>query len=409
MSAPRPPRPPRINPQVSRLAGHETIPKVEERDGLYGQDANGNARAAGGADTANRRSGGGGADAGDLSETAGEAAVAGADNAADATRRRFAGNSLGKVRDRIRRSRKTEATDKRGILWGRRRTDVDSAPAPSSDASARKLVPNAVARSAGNATHNKGIEILSGSHDQVADLRARAREKRRARWTLILYRLAAALAVIAVVAAGIWVVWFSPIFALNANNLTITGSSDDFDDSAVVAQVEAQAGIPLLRVDLAAIEAAAAEDPAVLEAEASLDWPTGVQVEITRRVPVFAVEHGSTYDYVATDGVTVSSGNASVGDLLILSMDGYGTDRAAEQIELAVAVYSNLGEDLLEQVESLKVTGRSVSLLLTSGATVVWGTEADSDLKGQILDLLVAEVSASTYDVSDPSRPVTTD
>lgn len=259
---------------------------------------------------------------------------------------------------------------------------------------------------------SQGVEILSSKEERIIDLsklrNERRKERCRAQWAVIFYRALATLAVGGVLAGIVWASWFSPLFALNAQRVTVTGEVDEFDSTTLMQVIADQEGTPLLRLDLEAIEAAALTDPNVLEAVATRDWPNGVTVEIELRIPAFAIAEGGSYQYVATDGVAVSSGNADAGDLLVLNVtEKAGTDSYSQAIELAIEVYSNLGEDLLEQVESMEVSARSVNLLLTSGATAAWGNATDSDLKGQVLELLISQRSASKYDVSDPARPVT--
>ena len=54
---------------------------------------------------------------------------------------------------------------------------------------------------------------------------------------------------------------------------------------------------------------------------------------------------------------------------------------------------------------SATTTGQ-VTLVLSSGAHVVWGDSTDSDLKAEVLKVLLQQ-SASTYDVSSPHSPTT--
>ena len=52
-------------------------------------------------------------------------------------------------------------------------------------------------------------------------------------------------------------------------------------------------------------------------------------------------------------------------------------------------------------------TGSQVSFTLRGGQVVKWGTSADAPQKARVLATLLANVTASTYDVSSPNHPVT--
>lgn len=47
-----------------------------------------------------------------------------------------------------------------------------------------------------------------------------------------------------------------------------------------------------------------------------------------------------------------------------------------------------------------------ISLVLDSGATIIWGDESNNELKAKVIAVL-AQRNASTYDLTDPARPVT--
>lgn len=383
MSTPRPPRVPRVVSQTASTASPDSQLETSSQSsaGEQGQPKQS-------------------VDKAETAEKAGKRAKAGKTGWVD---------SLGRAAKRGTKpgtKRETSQESKREVKRGKDKDKVAAAEPRGQFSHSRQLkVPKAA--------RPQGVEILSSKDERITDLgerrKERCKERRRAQWAAIFYRTLATVAVGGVLAGIVWALWFSPLFALNAQRVKVTGETDEFDSTTLMQVIADQEGTPLLRLDLEAIEAAALTDPNVLEAVANRAWPNGVTVEITLRIPAFAIAEGGSYQYVATDGVAVSSGNADAGDLLVLSVtEKAGTDGYAQAIELATEVYANLGESLLEQIESMEVSVRSVNLLLTSGATVVWGGATDSNLKGEVLELLISQRSASKYDVSDPARPVTT-
>jgi cell division protein FtsQ len=66
-----------------------------------------------------------------------------------------------------------------------------------------------------------------------------------------------------------------------------------------------------------------------------------------------------------------------------------------------------LTEPIRAQTVQLRVLSADrIEIRLLSGATVMWGSAEQSDLKGEVLTGLLAR-SASHYDVSSPSHPAT--
>ena len=69
---------------------------------------------------------------------------------------------------------------------------------------------------------------------------------------------------------------------------------------------------------------------------------------------------------------------------------------------------ASLPSGLAARVDHVGVRGiDQVTLTMRSGATVLWGSDAQSALKAEVLVKLLAH-PARTYDVSVPGQPVTT-
>ena len=66
-----------------------------------------------------------------------------------------------------------------------------------------------------------------------------------------------------------------------------------------------------------------------------------------------------------------------------------------------------LDEATRAQVSTVTSTGTQVNFTLRGGQTVKWGTRGDAPQKARVLATLLANVQASTYDVSSPNHPVT--
>jgi cell division protein FtsQ len=87
----------------------------------------------------------------------------------------------------------------------------------------------------------------------------------------------------------------------------------------------------------------------------------------------------------------------------VLSTATVSSDALAE----AARVIAALPSGLAARVDHVGVRGiDQVTLTMRSGATVIWGSDAQSALKAEVLVKLLAH-PARTYDVSVPGQPVT--
>jgi cell division protein FtsQ len=92
-----------------------------------------------------------------------------------------------------------------------------------------------------------------------------------------------------------------------------------------------------------------------------------------------------------------------VGMPRVVSTAGTGSKALAE----AARVIAALPAGLASRVDHVAVAGvDQVSLVMRGGALVTWGSDAQSDLKAQVLVRLLTR-PAHRYDVSVPGQPVT--
>ena len=235
------------------------------------------------------------------------------------------------------------------------------------------------------------------------------RPSRRARLALTLRRhapsrrsvLVATALVLALVAAG-WVLLASPVTAVR--EVAVTGTSRT-DPEAVRAAADGQLGRPLLRVDEDAVRAGLSGLPYVGTVRVGRDWPHGLVLEVTERVPVAAVPAGEGVDLLDAGGAVITSVPQAPQDVPLVSVDvataGSGAVRAAG--EVAASLPAQLRADVAE------VGARSaddVRLRLREGQEVRWGSADGSALKARVLQVL-RQRPAQGYDVSAPTVPAT--
>jgi cell division protein FtsQ len=239
---------------------------------------------------------------------------------------------------------------------------------------------------------------------QSADL-ARAQQRFARRQRLVRWRswLPWAIGGALVVLAGliVWLFYYSSAFAVSG--VRVSGA-----DTVPVATIEQEAaapiGTPLAKVDLRSIADRVRTIPSVADAQVTRAWPSKVVIVVTERVPVVVVTDGSRFELVDATGEafkTVPDRPAGLPEAKIT-----GTRRDVT-IRSVVTVSAALPDTLRAQVGTISAASPdSITLNLSSGVRVVWGSSDDSERKAEVLSVLMKR-KASVYDVSAPDLPVT--
>jgi cell division protein FtsQ len=240
------------------------------------------------------------------------------------------------------------------------------------------------------------------AEDQAARRTRRrfARRQWRRRW-LAWRRVVAALVVLAVIGGAVWAVWFSSL--LSVQSVEVTGTSTLKQE-----QIRRAAGVdlgkPLVSVDLDAVRARIAALAAVEHVDVSRKWPDEVLIDVTERTPIAVIDFGGSLRGLDKDGVVFHSYTSAPPGLPKVTTP-YGT--SAEALREAAKVVAALPVGLTRITDHVAVkTVDQITLDLTDGRTVVWGSSAESAEKAEVLQALLKH-DAKTYDVSVPGQPTT--
>ncbi|OIJ97155.1 cell division protein FtsQ/DivIB [Streptomyces colonosanans] len=237
-----------------------------------------------------------------------------------------------------------------------------------------------------------------------------SRPPRPGRWRrrrmLIILLLAAVLAG----GGSIWLLYGSAW--LRVERVSVSGAR-----VLTTAQVREAAGVsigsPLMSLDTDAIEARVRRKlPRIDSVDVVRSWPHGVRLKVTERTPVLTVASGGKFIEVDREGVrfaTVSHPPKGVPALeLELPRSGglhrFGTDRLVrEAVLVAEAVPAAVARD----TRTVKVRSYdSISLELSGGRTVMWGSGEKNGAKAVTLTALMkAAPDARHFDVSVPTSP----
>ena len=243
--------------------------------------------------------------------------------------------------------------------------------------------------------------LLGG--EEATDLGDRLRERTRARRILLARRIALTLVTLALAAGGVWVAFFSPVFAFSSSAVVVSGEDGTLVTAdSVRSSIASFEGVPLTRLNTQAVARAVESNVAVRSASVSRRWPTSLRVSVTMRTGM-AVEAASGGYWLVDDQGVAFQQVPSAGEYPLATLP---EDRATGAADIASALGA-LDEATRAQVAAVTSTGTQVNFTLRGGQAVKWGTRGDAPQKARVLATLLASVQASTYDVSSPNHPVT--
>lgn len=234
----------------------------------------------------------------------------------------------------------------------------------------------------------------------TAALRRRRRRERRIR--LVAIGLAVGLLALALLAWALLVLapWF------RVGSIRVEGDRAVLDDGQVVAAAGVPTGGPLVQVDTDGAEERLAALPAVADVTVSRSFPDTVVIDVTERSAVYARDAGGSWGWVDADGVEfhTTTGNPPE-NLLTASVDG---DSQRLRRDVATVVHW-IPPDVATQVEKVEADAVDhITLRVEGGREVLWGSADDSELKSEVIGLLMQnKPDAKVYDVSAPTHPTT--
>jgi cell division protein FtsQ len=215
--------------------------------------------------------------------------------------------------------------------------------------------------------------------------------------------LIVAAATVVVAAFVVWLVAFSSAFGVRT--VQVRGTQ-----VLTAAQVRAAAalgsGTPLVRVDTAAVTRRVEQLPEVASAQVRTSFPSTVVITVNERQPVGYVRRAGQDVLVDRTGDqyrTVPKAPAHLPRFVVPA----GTDSQTTGGAVAV-VAAALPVAVRADVRSIEALDRqAITLVLTRGRTVAWGSPARSADKARVLPVLLARKHVAYVDVTNPDQPFT--
>ncbi|MEU2514952.1 cell division protein FtsQ/DivIB [Streptomyces syringium] len=232
-------------------------------------------------------------------------------------------------------------------------------------------------------------------------LRLRPRRRRLLGW--------AAVTVVLGAAAG-WALYGSSW--LRVTHVEVSGTAV-LTSGEVRREADVPFGDPLASVDTDAIADRLRDRlPRIESVAVERSWPRGISLKVTERQPKAVLEKGGKFIEIDGTGVrfaTVDQAPKGVPRLAMTAEDSAGTRRfGPERLEReAVRVAVDLPPAVRRDTLAIRVRSYdSITLELTGGRTVVWGSGERGDAKARTLTaLLKAARGADHFDVSAPGAP----
>ncbi len=231
--------------------------------------------------------------------------------------------------------------------------------------------------------------------EPVADILA---NRRNNRWRAAFFLLA----IFGVIAAAAWALLGSRFLVVRSVEITGTHL---VPKSEVLAVAGIPEGLPLVRVNTAVVASRIDRITQVQSAQVTRDWPDRIVITVQERRAALAVRAGTGFDLVDPSGVVVRQAPKEPPGIPLFAPDGPMLGNPG--VHAAATVMRELPSRIARLVKSVTVPNAdSVTLHLSSGVTVDWGSSGQTAQKARELAILM-RTHARYYDVSAPGTAVT--
>lgn len=238
----------------------------------------------------------------------------------------------------------------------------------------------------------------TGLDSSRARFQQRAAEVRRRPWRLAGW----GAAVVALVAALVWVVCFSPLLVVRKVEVVGVPATEV---PAVSRLAAVPLGTPLARVDDGAVSDRVRQLATLADVSIERSWPSTLVIHASPRVPVLVAKNPQGQLHVVDSrGIAYAQVNKAPRGVAMVNAASEALSRDA--LLAAVAVVQVLPAPLQRQVTDVTVSGANLVTLRVRGTTVVWGGVSQPEKKLTVMSALLKS-HPKVIDVSAPDTPVT--
>jgi cell division protein FtsQ len=207
-------------------------------------------------------------------------------------------------------------------------------------------------------------------------------------------------ALLSVVVVGLGLLlYFTPI--MSARNIVVTGLGA-VSQEEVVTSAAVKSGTPLLQVDTDAVAERVAAIRRVGSVRVQRQYPSTLRITVIERVPVVVKDYPDGSHLFDRDGVDFATAPPPPGVPYLEAENPGPSDPATKA---ALQVMTSLRPEVAGQVGRISAPSvAAITLTLTDGRVVVWGTTDRTEEKALKLGALLTQ-PGHTYDVSSPDLP----
>ncbi|MET0700941.1 MAG: cell division protein FtsQ/DivIB [Mycobacterium sp.] len=206
--------------------------------------------------------------------------------------------------------------------------------------------------------------------------------------------------VLALAAVGLGLaLYFTPL--MSARNLVVVGTGV-LTREEILAAAKVPSGTPLLQVNTDQVAERVADLRRISTARVQREYPSTLRITVVERIPIAVKDFPDGPHLYDRDGVDFATGPPPPA-LPYLDVDNPGpTDPPTKA---ALEVMTALRPEVAGQVGRIAAPSiASITLTLTDGRVVVWGTTDRTQEKADKLAALLTQ-PGHTYDVSSPDLP----
>jgi cell division protein FtsQ len=206
-------------------------------------------------------------------------------------------------------------------------------------------------------------------------------------------------------------VLFTPL--LDVDHVRVEGAASPQVDAALRSS-GVEPGARMVEVDLAEVRDALLEVPGVRSATVEREWPSTIRVRLSEEVPLAVVRQGERQVVVSTTGRVLddvgTDGLVAVDVERLEVVDGgqRGERAVPDEVLAAAQTVQRLIPAARQQVAAAQLSASgSLSLVLTDGATIRFGSTEDLPEKLTAAEGVLGQVEPScreVIDVQEPSR-----
>ncbi|HEY1917656.1 MAG TPA: FtsQ-type POTRA domain-containing protein [Streptosporangiaceae bacterium] len=218
------------------------------------------------------------------------------------------------------------------------------------------------------------------------------------RWRVAFFMLAA----FGLIAAVAWALLDSRFLVVRSVDVT---GAHLVPKSDIIAAADVPKGLPLIRVNTTTVASRVDRITQIQSVHVTRDWPDTLVITVQERHAALAIPDAGRFYLVDPSGVIVQRVSKRPAGLPLFTPVGPAPGNPG--IRAAADVMRSLPRDLARQVKSVTVPDLdAVTLHLSSGITVNWGSVGGTPQKAHELSILMG-THARYYDVSAPGSAAT--